>query len=213
MGGAGQPDEPTREVLLHRASLLGIVTVLACSGCPKRDTGDADRAALVSVLDEGWNTFPAPDVVPPAIDDARVASDLARIEAARIRWPWDVELGWRAARLHVAAGVGVDSPQDARRAFARAREVAIGCVEGASGRWRNADGSVTAVDGRAPCVAWAAEAWTRWMDTWSSDAARVDEAIVGALVDAVRDVPDEPVRRVASTASARLRRLRTGAAP
>lgn len=157
---------------------ISVACLLLVAGCPKRDLGAEDLAALLADLDRGWeaDALIRPSA-PIGLDRQRVEADLDRITQGQLRWPDHPELAWREGRLLVSLGVMSGDPLETRRWWSRARSVTWRCASvGRSPTLRAVAQGDVGLQGPESCAVWAADSWTRWASTWDAEAVDVDLA-------------------------------------
>lgn len=147
--------------------------------CPKKDLDPAVRRdELLKLADVAWE------------QRGSIGLDTASqplLEAYGLA-PTFPGVLWRIARLRTAEGMAADDPDIARSSFAEARATGASCIEGQAGfvERRSAEGWGPALTDltvdRAPCVAWTAFPWVRWMAIQGGDAASLDLDPIDALL-------------------------------
>jgi hypothetical protein len=159
-------------------------------GCPKRGDQEADPvAALVATADTAWE----------ARGDAGFGPVQEALDQAYAANPADPRVLWRLSRLEVGLGLATDDPREALRSYARARTIALDCLD-AGAVLQRAPNAAQADElleerlarGEAECVEWAAFSWVRWMEAFGPEASAIDLAALDLLVERAEVVRTDP---------------------
>jgi hypothetical protein len=152
---------------------------LLLAGCPRRGPDTEVRLqSLVRASDEAWQRRGQ-----LGLDEA--AKPLLTAWSAA---PADPRVSWRLARWRLAEGLAAPNAGQARTSYAQAREVGLACLDGDPlfAQRRKSEGWAVALAGLSPersrCAAWAALAWTRWIEVMGGGAAALDLDTVDALI-------------------------------
>lgn len=148
--------------------------------CPKRDADEREMRPLLDAADAVWK------------DRGTLGLEAASapLVTAWARDPRHPGVSWRLARLKVAEGLVAEDDDLARASYADARALAIGCLDQdlVFAEQRASTGWEVALEGlpvaRSRCAAWAALAWSRWMEVTGGIGTSLDLDAIDALVTA-----------------------------
>jgi hypothetical protein len=176
--------------------------LLACMHRDPEASGEARAASAAS--DAAWSRRAQLGLAPAG----------EPLLAALEEHPGAPGAAWRLVRWTHARGLAAEDPDEAKRLFGEAREAAIACLDQSPGfaAWHAAGDWARAADaapeGRQPCAAWGALAWTRWVELQGPAAASLDFDAIEALIAAGARTPGDNGQEVARWAAGRLAALR-----